>query len=107
MTQNFTVVETQTEKKGSFVSVKDTVSNVRSILDGKVDGLVPEDLLFIATLKDVEEKLVTKEKEKAASTTSNQIQEPESEATSTPSQITPQTVTIVPAAGPQPPAQPN
>jgi len=54
MTQNFTVVEAQTEKKGAYVTVKDTVSDVKAILDGKVDQLQPEDLLFIGTLKDVE-----------------------------------------------------
>jgi F-type H+/Na+-transporting ATPase subunit beta len=57
MTQNFTVVETQTEKKGVQVSVKDVVADVRSILDGKVDSLKAEDLLYIGTLKDVEQKL--------------------------------------------------
>lgn len=57
MTQNFTVVEMQTEKKGSYVTVKDTIADIRSILDGKVDKLLPEDLLFIGTLKDIEEKL--------------------------------------------------
>jgi F-type H+/Na+-transporting ATPase subunit beta len=60
MTQNFTVVETQTEKKGVHVAVKDTVADVRAILDGKVDALKPEDLLFIATLKDVESKFPSK-----------------------------------------------
>jgi F-type H+-transporting ATPase subunit beta len=57
MTQNFTVVENQTEKEGVYVSVKDTVDDVRAILDGKVDQLQPEDLMYIATLKDVEDKL--------------------------------------------------
>lgn len=63
MTQNFTVVETQTEKKGVFVSIKETVADVRAILNGKVDILVPEDLLFIGSLKDVEQKLATKKDE--------------------------------------------
>jgi F-type H+-transporting ATPase subunit beta len=57
MTQSFTVVESQTEKKGVRVSTKDTVADVRAILDGKVDLLAPEDLLYISTLKDVEDKL--------------------------------------------------
>jgi F-type H+/Na+-transporting ATPase subunit beta len=57
MTQNFTVVEQQTEKKGVNVPVKDTVADVRAILDGKVDKLKPEDLSFIGTLKDVAAKL--------------------------------------------------
>jgi F-type H+-transporting ATPase subunit beta len=59
MTQNFTVVETQTEKKGIQVPVKDVVKDVRAILEGKVDNIGPEDLLYIGTLKDVEEKLST------------------------------------------------
>ena len=71
MTQNFTVVEAQTEKKGVFVGVKDTVQDVRAILDGKVDTLVPEDLLFIGTLKDVEEKLEAKRKAISSKTTTN------------------------------------
>lgn len=58
MTQNFTVVESQTEKKGVQVSTKDTVADVRAILDGKVDSLDPEDLLYIGTLKDIESKLI-------------------------------------------------
>ena len=65
MSQNFTVVETQTEKKGVFVKVEDTVADVRAILDGKVDDLAPEDLMYIGTLKDIEEKLAAKKAEKA------------------------------------------
>ena len=57
MTQYFTVVETQTEKKGVYVNIKDTVANVKTILDGGVDELAPEDFLFIGTLKDVADKL--------------------------------------------------
>jgi F-type H+-transporting ATPase subunit beta len=66
MTQNFTVVEAQTEKKGVFVEVKDTVNDVKAILDGKIDVLAPEDLLYIGTLKDVEEKITTKTAEIAS-----------------------------------------
>ncbi len=65
MSQNFTVVETQTEKKGVFVPVKDTVADVKAILDGKVDDLAPEDFLYIGTLKDIEEKLSSKKEERA------------------------------------------
>lgn len=60
MTQNFSVLETQTEKKGVHVTVKDSVADVRAILDGKVDVLAPEDLLFIGTLKDIEQKVKAK-----------------------------------------------
>jgi len=69
MTQNFTVVETQTEKKGVFVNVEDTVKDVHDILNGKVDSLTPEDLLFIGTLKDLEEKIKSK-----TNTTSQNLQ---------------------------------
>ncbi len=57
MTQNFTILETQTEKKGVYVPAKDTIADVKAILDGKVDELQPEDFLFIGTLKDIENKL--------------------------------------------------
>ena len=59
MTQPFTVVETQTERKGAYVSVGDTVSDVKAILSGKLDHLKPEDLLFIGSLSDIEDKLKT------------------------------------------------
>lgn len=55
MTQNFTVVEQQTEKKGVYVPITQTVTDVRAILDGKVDILRPEDLLYIGSLKEVEQ----------------------------------------------------
>ena len=60
MSQNFTVVETQTEKKGTYVPVKQTVADVRGILDGKADSCQPEDLMFIGPLKDIEDKLAPK-----------------------------------------------
>ena len=66
MSQNFTVVETQTEKKGVFVKVEETVRDVKAILDGKVDSLTPEDLMFIGTLEDLKEKLAKKAAEKDA-----------------------------------------
>lgn len=74
MTQNFTVVEQQTEKKGVFVTVKDTVADVRAILNGKTDVLVPEDLLYIGTLKDVEQKIATRKAEQAAKASLSQSQ---------------------------------
>ncbi len=57
MTQNFTVVESQTQRKGVYVPVKDTVADVKAILDGEVDKLLPEDLMYIGNLKDVADKL--------------------------------------------------
>ena len=62
MTQYFTVVESQTGRKGVQISRQDTVNDVRAILDGKVDVLEPEDLSYIGTLKDIEEKIETKSK---------------------------------------------
>ena len=59
MTQNFTVVEAQTEKKGVHVGLKETVQDVKAILEGQVDKLRPEDFLYIGTLKDLEHKLTT------------------------------------------------
>ncbi len=76
MTQNFTVVEAQTEKKGVYVKVGDTVNDVRAILDGKVDSLTPEDLMFIGTLKDVEEKLNAKKQQAPSPSTQNGTQVP-------------------------------
>ncbi len=73
MTQNFTVVEAQTEKKGVYVAVKDTVADVRAILDGKIDQLLPEDILFIGTLKDVEEKLAAKKQKAPISAVANTL----------------------------------
>lgn len=61
MTQNFTVVETQTEKKGVQVELKDTVADIKGILTGKTDLLAPEDLLYIGTLKDVEGLIAKKQ----------------------------------------------
>ena len=81
MTQNFTVVEKQTEKKGVNVALKDTVADVRAILDGKVDPLKPEDFLFIGTLKDIESKLPTN-KAVSTSTTSQTNTQTTGEATS-------------------------
>ncbi|HVZ11496.1 MAG TPA: F0F1 ATP synthase subunit beta [Patescibacteria group bacterium] len=71
MTQNFTVVEAQTEKKGVYVPIKQTIADVRAILDGKVDSLTSDDLMFIGTLNDIEEKLNTTNQKKAATPTPN------------------------------------
>ena len=76
MTQTFTVVEAQTEKKGVHVPVKETVADVKAILEGKVDVLLPEDLSFIGTLKDVEEKITTRQKELLAKQAQSDSQNP-------------------------------
>lgn len=57
MTQPFTVVETQTERKGAYVPIKTTVTDVKSILEGKLDKLKPDDLLFIGSLEDIKDKI--------------------------------------------------
>lgn len=86
MTQNFTVVETQTGKKGVYVTVKETVADVRAILDGKVDQLVPEDFMFIATLKDLDQKIQEKAKalEAARAAVAPQINETPTEGAAAP-----------------------
>ncbi len=91
MSQNFTVVEAQTEKKGAFVKIEDTVKNVKAILEGEVDILAPEDLLYIGTLKDIEQKLTTKKDELAkAAALSNQQNPTENAASSNQSDQTTQ-----------------
>ena len=50
MTQNFSVVEDQTGKKGTKVSVHKTVEDVNRILEGKFDNKKPEDFLFIGDI---------------------------------------------------------
>jgi F-type H+-transporting ATPase subunit beta len=74
MTQNFTVVENQTEKKGVYVHLKEAVDDVRAILDGKTDGLQPEDLMYIETLRDVADKLKSISIKKPEGTVSNESQ---------------------------------
>lgn len=74
MTQNFTVVEAQTEKKGVYVPAKDTIADVKAILEGKVDELQPEDFLFIGTLKDIEKKLSSNNNVISANQTQNNSQ---------------------------------
>jgi F-type H+-transporting ATPase subunit beta len=77
MTQYFTVVESQTGKKGVQVPRSDTVTDVRAILEGKVDSLQPEDLLYIATLKDVEHKLKKSTQQETQPSQPQQQAEPE------------------------------
>ncbi|HET9946443.1 MAG TPA: F0F1 ATP synthase subunit beta [Patescibacteria group bacterium] len=51
MTQSFFTVQNQTGRKGIFVSLTDTVSDVRAILDGKYDSFDAEKFLYIDSLK--------------------------------------------------------
>ena len=84
MTQNFTVVEAQTEKKGVHVALRDTVNDVKAILEGKVDKLKPQDLLYVGTLKDIEEKLTTNHAVNAANPNKENIQDNEQQPVSQP-----------------------
>ena len=59
MTQPFFVTETQTGKKGVYVTREDTVRDVQMIIEGKLDTTPVESLLYIGTLRDaglIEEK---------------------------------------------------
>ncbi len=55
MTQSFLVVEAQTGRKGAFVPLKQTVTDVAAILAGKLDQTDPETLLMGGAL-DVKSK---------------------------------------------------
>lgn len=50
MTQNFFVTESQTGKKGNYVTLKDVVSDVKAILEGKHDTHSPESMLYIGRI---------------------------------------------------------
>lgn len=52
MTQNFTVTELQTGKKGKQVSLVQAVDDVQSILDGKYDDYPAETFLYIGSIKE-------------------------------------------------------
>jgi F-type H+/Na+-transporting ATPase subunit beta len=87
MTQNFTVVETQTEKKGVYVPVKNTIADVKAILNGAIDKLTPEDLLYIGTLKDIEDKI--------KSQTITKLAESPAQSDTTPTVSTTETVSAI------------
>lgn len=52
MTQSFFVTQTQTGKEGVYVPTKQTVAEVREIIDGKHDNVDPDKFLFIGSLRD-------------------------------------------------------
>jgi F-type H+-transporting ATPase subunit beta len=55
MSQPFFVAEVFTGRAGQYVSIKDTVSSFKEILEGKTDTL-PEQAFFLAgTVDDVRE----------------------------------------------------
>lgn len=53
MTQNFFVTEAQTGRKGTYVSVEDTVNDVKDIIDGKYDSISDDKFLFIGKIEDI------------------------------------------------------
>jgi F-type H+-transporting ATPase subunit beta len=53
MTQNFFVTEAQTGRKGVYVSVDDTVNDVKDIIDGKYDSISEDKFLFIGKVSDI------------------------------------------------------
>lgn len=53
MTQNFSTVEAQTGKKGTYVKRKMVVKDTKAILEGRYDSIKPDKFLYIATLKDL------------------------------------------------------
>lgn len=53
MTQNFHTTEEQTGKKGNYVPLKQTISDVKNIIKGKYDIVHPEKLLYIGTIQEV------------------------------------------------------
>jgi hypothetical protein len=50
MTQPFYTVEAQSGKKGETVNREDTIKDVNSILEGKLDSVAPEKLMFIGSI---------------------------------------------------------
>lgn len=53
MTQNFNVVQNQTGKPGKYVPLKNTVADVKGIIDGKFDHYEVEQFLFIGDLSEL------------------------------------------------------
>ena len=52
-TQNFHTAEGITNKKGSFVSIEDTIKSVKRILSGEFDEISPDEFLYIETVDDI------------------------------------------------------
>ena len=53
MTQNFFVTESQTGKKGDYISRIITVNDVKDIVEGVYDQVEPEKFLYIGSAKDI------------------------------------------------------
>lgn len=54
MTQSFFVAEQQTGRPGKYVQTKNTVRDVKDILDGKYDGVDEDKFLFLGDLSELE-----------------------------------------------------
>ncbi len=51
MTQSFYVIESQTGSEGATVALKDVISDVGDILDGKYDLIDPQKFLYLGTIE--------------------------------------------------------
>jgi F-type H+-transporting ATPase subunit beta len=58
MTQSFFVAEKQTGRKGEYIPVKDTVNDVKDIIDGKYDHISEDKFMFIGKIEDMEKEIV-------------------------------------------------
>lgn len=54
MTQSFFVAEQQTGRPGKYIPIKTTVSDVKNILDGKVDHVDEDKFLFLGSLEELD-----------------------------------------------------
>ncbi len=53
MTQNFFTAEGQTGRKGIYVPLEKTISDVRSLLEGKFDSISEDKFMFIGSVSDI------------------------------------------------------
>ncbi len=53
MTQSFFVAEKQTGRKGTYVPLKTTIQDVKTILDGKIDTVSEGKFMYIGSLSDI------------------------------------------------------
>ncbi len=53
MTQSFFSAEEQTGRKGVYVSVEDTINDVKDIIEGKYDDISEDKFIFIGNCKDI------------------------------------------------------
>lgn len=53
LTQPFFVVESQTGRKGVFVPRQETIKDIKQIIEGKLDNISEDKLLYIGSLKEI------------------------------------------------------